>query len=375
VEATLSQTNTTSARRNGARTVFAILLLLMLLVVGAGAGALWWYLHQEQSREARLSQIELLIEKNQRAITAESTARTTQMHTADNDLKALTTQSRQMRAQLNEQERKLHDLSTTDRADWQLAEVQYLLRLANQRLLMGRDLDSALALLAAADKSLAEMDEPALHEVRAAVAKDIATLRGSEPLDVQGIYLQLAAVQGEIAKLSVRAPSFDPEAVAVESLPETAGWRDRLDARIAQALLTLKSLVTVRHHDANSAALMAPDQAVYLQLNLRLMIEQAQMALLQGKGAIYRGSLEKARDYVTQHYTIDQQRAQAVLETLSQLATQSIERPLPDISSSLKALNLYIRRSHDVPRPAAIRQNPTHQNPEKPAQDATEAKP
>lgn len=370
MEQITAQTNNTPAARKGSGVLVVILLLLMLAVVGAGAFAGWWYLNHEQDREKRLTDIERIIDQNQRAIGAERAERSEQQQKAHTQLQALTTQNQQLRADLNETQRKLHELSTTDRRDWQLAEVQYLLRLANQRLLMGRDLDSALALLTASDKLLADMEEPALHAVRAAVANDVATLRGSEPLDVQGIYLQLAAVQAEIARLDINAPDFKPQqAPAPALLPETADWRDRLDSRIDQAFATLKTLVTIRRHDAASAALMAPDQAVYLQLNLRLMIEQAQTALLEGRGPIYQSSLVKARDYVAQHYVVDQRRTESILQTLDQLAKLSIERPLPDISSSLKALNLYIRRAHDLPKANTARAADTA------TETAVEAKP
>jgi uroporphyrin-3 C-methyltransferase len=354
-EQQVEQIPSTPARKGGSFLTI-LLLLLVLLVMAAGGFGAWWYLNNEVAREKRLRDIEVMLGQNQKLLDAERSERSQSQQKTLTQLQSMTTQNQQLREQLNEQQRKLHELSTTDRRDWQLAEVQYLLRLANQRLLMGRDLDSALALLTASDKLLADMDEPALHEVRASVAKDIATLRGTDPLDIQGVYLQLAAVQGEIAKLDIATPEFKPnEPPSPAPLPETADWRDRLDSRLAQAFETLKTLITIRHHDASSAALMAPDQAIYLQLNLRLMIEQAQMALLQGKGSIYQSSLVKARDYVADHYIADQRRAQAVLETLNTLAKMSIERPLPDISSSLKALNLYIRTSHDVPRVATAK--------------------
>jgi len=337
--------------RKGFGVLAFVLLLLMLLMIIAGGFGAWRYLENEAAREARLRDIEVALGQNQKLLETERADRSENQQKTLNQLQSMTAQNQQMHEQLKEQQNKLHDLSTTDRRDWQLAEVQYLLRLANQRLLMGRDLDSALALLTAGDKLLSEMDEPALHDVRAAVVQDIATLRGTDPLDIQGVYLQLAALQAEIAKLDIAAPNFRPdEPPPPAALSETADWRDRLDSRLAQAFATLKALVTIRQHEAHSAALMAPDQAVYLQLNLRLMIEQAQMALLQGKGKIYQSSLEKAHQYVADHYVADQRRAAAVIETLNTLAKMSIERPLPDISSSLKSLNLYIRQSHDVPR-------------------------
>jgi uroporphyrin-3 C-methyltransferase len=59
-----------------------------------------------------------------------------------------------------EQQQRISDLSVEDRESWQLAEVQYLMRLANQRLIMTGDTLSAEALLRSADDILRGLDEP-----------------------------------------------------------------------------------------------------------------------------------------------------------------------------------------------------------------------
>ncbi|MBP9034586.1 MAG: uroporphyrinogen-III C-methyltransferase, partial [Pseudomonadales bacterium] len=85
-------------------------------------------------------------------------------------------------------------ITVADRRDWALAEAEYLERLASQSLLMGREVRGALALLGAADGILRDLDDPALHAARAALASDIASLRAVAEFDVEGLYLRLAAL-------------------------------------------------------------------------------------------------------------------------------------------------------------------------------------
>ena len=98
--------------------------------------------------------------------------------------------------------------------DWQLAEVEYLLRLANHRVRLERDADGATDLLTAADETLARLDDFAFHEVRALLAEETASLRAFEGADVAGVFLRLEAAKGLIDQLPLRLPAYAGEASA-----------------------------------------------------------------------------------------------------------------------------------------------------------------
>ena len=100
----------------------------------------------------------------------------------------------QFSQQLNAQNKQIAAFSANDHESWLRAEAQYLLRLANQRVVMARDTDSALALLDSADGILRQLDDVSLHDVRAAVAAEQAALRAVPKVDVEGIYLRLSAL-------------------------------------------------------------------------------------------------------------------------------------------------------------------------------------
>ena len=93
-------------------------------------------------------------------------------------------------------------------AEWKLAEVEYLLRVANSRLAMERDVEGAGNLLAGADAILAELGDFAYHEVRGLLAEERLALGGYRGADTQGAYLRLEAMKALLDSLPLRLPAY-----------------------------------------------------------------------------------------------------------------------------------------------------------------------
>ena len=254
-----------------------------------------------------------------------------------------------LQRQLASQQKKLQLLTTTDRQDWLLAEAEYLMRLANQRLLMGKEIDGAEALLKAADKIMVELDDAGLFQVRKALAEDIAALQAAGSFDLEGLYLKLAAAakQGDGLKL-FEMPSLKVAPVEPER-PAAGDWRSRLAATWQQTKGYLQQYIQIERHDETYKPLLAPAYEAAVRDNLRLMFEQAQMAALAGKQRLYDDSLAKARHWLENYYTLDKTAAQALIETIGGLQGQRVEVTLPDISGSLRALKTYLDAQHERP--------------------------
>ena len=219
--------------------------------------------------------------------------------------------------------------------EWKLAEAEYLLRIANHRVLMERDVDAALRLFSAADAILLQLDDFALHGVRAALADEILALRGVRGNDVQGIYLRLEAVKGRLAALPLKLPEYfvpDGSGVAVEE----PGFWDVLSAELGKYL-------QVRRFDGATKPLLAPEEAVYLELNLRLMLERSQLAALRRQQLVYEQSLGSAQDWLREYLDEQDPVVQEIVKEVDELLTVQLDQALPDVSGSLAAL-LAVRR-------------------------------
>ena len=226
--------------------------------------------------------------------------------------------------------------------DWQLAEVEYLLRLANHRVRLQRDTDGATELLAAADEILARLDDFALHEARALLAEETASLRAFDGADLAGVFLRLEAAKGLIDQLPLRLPEYAGEADEHVGVPEAApadgpgeGQRSVMEALLARA----DGLVRFRRHDLEARrALPAPDEAEGLERNLRMALDRAQLAALRRDQAIFDASLSAARDAL--HAFVDPTRdaAAALGAEIDALLAVDLAKPMPDISGSLTKL-------------------------------------
>ncbi len=242
-----------------------------------------------------------------------------------------------LQAQLADQRAKLTRLGAADREAWAVAEAEYLLRLASQRLIMARDAVAAEALLRNVDKILLELDDPGLHAARAAVAADLAAVRAVPVVDVEGIYLRLAALVEQAGKLKIfRLPEEKPK--LEESVPEE-DWQGRLQQGYRAALATLSDYIIIRRRDAPMQALMDPQWEGLVRQNLRMLLEQAQVALLSGNETLYRESLERAQHWVGEFFESDGAAAKAMSREIDRLADVDIAASVPDISRSIQALD------------------------------------
>ena len=228
---------------------------------------------------------------------------------------------------------RLAAITVADRRDWALAEVEYLERLANQSLLMGREVRGALALLSAADDILHDLDDPSLHTARAALANDIASLRAVAQFDVEGLYLRLSALVEQVPALALmersRAEALGGDAAAE---PATAGsWWSRVTA-------VLGRYVVVRQRNESIKPLLPLAEEGYLRMNLRLGLEQAKLALLAAEPAVYRGALVQVQQFAGAYLSPTAVANRAFIDEVTALAAMDVAPALPDISGSLRAL-------------------------------------
>ena len=236
---------------------------------------------------------------------------------------------------LTERLKQITQAAPPSEREWKLAEVEYLLRVANHRLLMEQDVATALGLLQAADGVLEALDDLILHPVRAALADEMLVLSRSEGADVQGLYLRLDALKRQLESLALARPQY--RLAEPEETPDAPGGL--LDAVAAE----FRQLLRFRRIDGTVKPLLAPKEAVYLELNLRLMLEQAQLAALKRDQVVFDSSLGSAQEWVRGYLALDDPEVQDTLEVLAELRQVQLDVPPPDLSASLNAL-MQVRR-------------------------------
>ena len=100
----------------------------------------------------------------------------------------------------------------------------------------------------------------------------------------------------------------------------------------------LKSLVVIQQRGSDIKPLLPPEQQYYLRNNLRLLINQAQLALLDGRAIPYRESLTEAVSLLENYFPLEQAANQQMVSELAALAAVKVTADYPDVSDSLIAI-------------------------------------
>jgi uroporphyrin-3 C-methyltransferase len=236
----------------------------------------------------------------------------------------------------------------SSRKDWLLAEVEYLLRLANQRVLMEQTADGALKLLKSADLILKETDDVSIYEVRKALAADIAALESVPRLDTEGAFLQLGALNTQVDRLSLVPVTNKRELPALleQITPDSVSesWTQGLKSSWDSAMNKFEQLIVIQHRDEAVEPLLSPEQHFFLQQNLHLMLEQAQLALLQRKQNAYDSALGKAENWIDTYFDPQDATTNALLRGIAELKLLQVSPEVPDISGSLNTLKAYLQQ-------------------------------
>ena len=357
--------------------ILAIFALLLALAAGGGAGYLWTEQEKLKGEQAALAARQAgAIDKEQFASLQRPAFDSSQIETnvsglaekiegVDVKLAAAQRESAEVRlvtqgdidrlAQENaDLMQRVVEIGRTNRDDWRLAEVEYLLRLAHQRVVMGGELDSAEALLVDADNVMFELNMAGLLHVRRQVARDLAAVRAASELDVTGVYLELSAMQEQVAALPFKGVSKSlavaegaaAEAPADEAESTDQDWLDSAGDAWDKAAANFRQYVVVQKPDDNPLPLLTAGGQELVRVRLSLQLEQAKNALLLRQGDVFNDALSEASKLVAVNFVPEDSVTVAIAEGLAGLQGVDIAPDLPDISASQQAIRGFIDKTY-----------------------------
>ncbi|MFT7243165.1 MAG: uroporphyrin-3 C-methyltransferase [Candidatus Azotimanducaceae bacterium] len=236
----------------------------------------------------------------------------------------------------------------TSSEDWLLAEVEYLLRLANQRVAMEDDVAGAVALFESAEEIISEAQGVVAFDLRQSIANDIAALRAVSDADIQGIFVQLGAISGQVDSLEQKHLKFTSTAsLAVVAAEEDQTVAARMLALLKRGVERVINLVDYRASGDVVRPILPPAEEYYLKQNLLLKIQLAQLGLLKGNQDIFAKSLSDAVVWMDLYFDPDLASTKSARDTLATLSQTKISRDLPDVSGSLREIRKLMVRFHE----------------------------
>jgi uroporphyrin-3 C-methyltransferase len=260
-------------------------------------------------------------------------------------------------------ESKLNRLSSTTKEDWKLAEAEYLIRLANQRLLLESDNIGTATLLSNADDILNELEDPIVFTTRKALAKDIQALKSISPFDLEGAYLKLNALYDSVQTLPQREPSKEWQANTTAK--PTTSTTNQLTSALESFWQSLRSLIVINYNHKPIKALLPPAEYQELIIGLQLQLEIAQVALIKGEPVIYQTALSRVANATTAHFETQSNRVISFLASLTTLQQLNPSPDLPLPRESLIAMKFLMKEwtNRGENTPIATVTNTTEQSP------------
>lgn len=345
----------------------AILALLALLVTVTVAGLAYVYWQNLQQNLAQMTArakaagevqraLQQSIEQAQKALQAQQrllnrqTGQTSQQRDTLTDYKrAFRKQSDLLTAERNRMQQREVELraiiadlrNRLGKPDkrWMVAEAEYLVQLALQRLQLADDVGTALAALQQADQRLEETGDAQWLVVRRRLAEDMATLKQARLPDITAVLRQMDVMSADFSRLKPRLvveekaadrPSQEPPATADGS----PGLRD-----LGQDLWDgLKRSVRIRRHDRPVASLLSQGQEVVLVQNAILLLETARLALVQKDPVLYQDSLQRLSAWLKRHFHMQDVVGEQVEQEILALQKVDLKPEYPDLTLALKAL-------------------------------------
>jgi uroporphyrin-3 C-methyltransferase len=273
----------------------------------------------------------------------------THLHQATSDLTALQTsiatlsQAEQKSQALNEQQQKIiTDWQTTQKSNsnpWQIAEANYLVKLAGPHLQVTHDVTATLALLQNADNLLQNLQDPATVDIREALTKDIVALQASPKVNVTSLYLQLVALNSQLEKLPLPINPLSANAATTVSPASSAeSW---WETGLAHSWQALSKVVIVRRNDATTLPLVLPEEKRMLYQNLHLQLQSAMWALLQRNDVIYKACLQQAINWIQAYFAQETPETKSMLQNLQTLQKTDIQPVTINMAATLQLFDVY----------------------------------
>lgn len=255
---------------------------------------------------------------------------------------------REVPGQLDALSRSVEELrarTETPQRAWVRAEALYLMELAERRLRLERDVETAIVALESADARLATLDDPAVREVRAKLALELAALRAVPVPDIADVLTRIGRLEDGVPALPVIGM---PASQARRDRPEAEppGTFERAWRRVRQAL---RDLVSLRRIEPATARLITQEEESLRRQHLELLLFGARVAAMQPDGAAYAQSLRAADLWLQQYFDASTPEVEAASNELAALELIIIEPPLPAVGEAGRLLQGVIRGTSSTP--------------------------
>ena len=217
-----------------------------------------------------------------------------------------------------------------------IAQLNYLIDLANMHLTVGHDVKTALSILTGVQQQLSSNNDMALVDVKQALSTDIAALQRVPMADTHQLFSDIANIIVQIQQLTTVPTPTDLQKGMVQATEKNDAnlpwYRQALEK-----LKNLKNLFVIRHLDEPNTAILALKLEINLKQNMTTQLSMAQWALLHQDQVVYDSTLKTVSEILKNYFALSNAK-NAVINQLGVLQKAQINPVLPNLNNTLDAL-------------------------------------
>ncbi|MEM7303906.1 MAG: uroporphyrinogen-III C-methyltransferase [Pseudomonadota bacterium] len=362
--------NTNKQKTGNGVLSFFVFLTFIIAVGGIGAGYYYWQKLEKvlESAEVKRQSLEHAIstvdenprfQKLSRELNKSVESNTSELTGLKDSVKVLQADQKQLQASLGN----IDELMSRGQTEWRLNEVEHVLRMSQYRLLLDRDINSAIAGLKLADTGLNEINDVRLIPIRTSISKQIQTLTNFPHPDYVGIQLQLDNTIAHLKSglISQANDVSKQEAAKPESeeQPEVAPVQDtKLNAQVAwqktkvffsdmykKFKTYINESIEVTHGEHKVAVFIDQQEKKRAYEFLRLKLLAAKYSVSTKDDNAYHQQLNAAIGWLENND--DFTNKADLLKEIKELNEIDLTPELPDISQPSLLLAKYIEKARD----------------------------
>ncbi len=253
--------------------------------------------------------------------------------------------------EINEIEQSIADikeLGSKSYRDWVLSESEYLLQIANHRLQLEGDIDTAKKALRIVDSKIMGLEDPSLLPVRKQLADEISALESTRPPDIHGMVLTLNSLQAMSPqmKLKISILPKNIQKIVQEDNTEKLSIQD-WELILDKIWNELKTLIVIKRHDQSLAPVLTVEQQQTIRHILQLKIQGIRTALLNKQAELFMESIRDTLDWLYKHFNDDDPNVILLESRLQEFQAVQLNVKLPDISGSLRILRSIQKQTNE----------------------------
>lgn len=209
---------------------------------------------------------------------------------------------------------------------WQLLEIDYFLRLAEQKLFLEQNISGVQQVLELAEQRLKQANDPSLTPVREAIDQDKRMLGELNAPDLNQLHLTLSSLRQQSLVLPLRQSERPMDNGTEEEISEdSADW---------QANLALywrnfwRGLVQVRASLPEDGVSLTAEQQISVRNTLTQQLLLAELAAMQHNQAVYAAAIQQSADSLQRYFAATEPAVQQMADELVVLSALQVSLPL-----------------------------------------------